>query len=116
MEPQNIFKVLAKKLLTLSEGALVSQSAFPGKGTGAFCPATAAKRFARGSEADGAGERLRFLTVARNSAQVAQLVEHVLGKDEVTGSIPVLGSIASEGEKREQSLRKRGASNLEPSK
>jgi len=27
-----------------------------------------------------------------------------------------LGSIASEGEKREQSLRKRGASNLEPSK
>ena len=24
-------------------------------------------------------------------AQIAQLVEHVLGKDEVTGSIPVLG-------------------------
>ena len=27
------------------------------------------------------------------SAHVAQLVEHVLGKDEVTGSIPVVGSI-----------------------
>ena len=26
------------------------------------------------------------------SADVAQLVEHVLGKDEVTGSIPVIGS------------------------
>ena len=26
------------------------------------------------------------------SADVAQLVEHVLGKDEVTGSIPVVGS------------------------
>jgi hypothetical protein len=26
------------------------------------------------------------------SAHVAQLVEHVLGKDEVTGSIPVMGS------------------------
>jgi hypothetical protein len=25
-------------------------------------------------------------------AHVAQLVEHVLGKDEVTGSIPVVGS------------------------
>jgi hypothetical protein len=27
------------------------------------------------------------------SAQVAQLVEHVLGKDGVVGSIPILGSI-----------------------
>ena len=26
------------------------------------------------------------------SAHVAQLVEHILGKDEVTGSIPVMGS------------------------
>jgi hypothetical protein len=26
-------------------------------------------------------------------AHVAQLVEHVLGKDEVTGSIPVMGSL-----------------------
>jgi hypothetical protein len=25
-------------------------------------------------------------------AHVAQLVEHILGKDEVTGSIPVMGS------------------------
>ncbi len=25
-------------------------------------------------------------------AHIAQLVEHVLGKDEVTGSIPVVGS------------------------
>ena len=29
---------------------------------------------------------------AQPSAHVAQLVEHVLGKDEVTGSIPVVGS------------------------
>jgi hypothetical protein len=27
-----------------------------------------------------------------NKAHVAQLVEHILGKDEVTGSIPVVGS------------------------
>lgn len=27
------------------------------------------------------------------SAQIAQLVEHILGKDEVTGSIPVVSSI-----------------------
>ena len=31
-------------------------------------------------------------TVLQESAHVAQLVEHVLGKDEVTGSIPVVGS------------------------
>ena len=29
------------------------------------------------------------------AAHVAQLVEHVLGKDEVTGSIPVMGSMSS---------------------
>ena len=29
------------------------------------------------------------------SAQIAQLVEHVLGKDEVAGSNPVLGSRSS---------------------
>jgi hypothetical protein len=29
----------------------------------------------------------------RDQAHVAQLVEHVLGKDEVTGSIPVMGSM-----------------------
>jgi len=29
----------------------------------------------------------------RGSADVAQLVEHVLGKDEVTGSIPVVSSM-----------------------
>ena len=29
----------------------------------------------------------------KSSAHVAQLVEHVLGKDEVTGSIPVVSSI-----------------------
>ena len=27
-------------------------------------------------------------------AHVAQLVEHILGKDEVTGSIPVMGSMS----------------------
>ena len=34
----------------------------------------------------------RFLTLPW-SAQIAQLAEHVLGKDEVAGSNPVLGSI-----------------------
>ena len=32
------------------------------------------------------------LTSHGNSAHVAQSVEHVLGKDEVTGSNPVVGS------------------------
>src|SRR5437016_12741183 len=31
------------------------------------------------------------------AAHVAQLVEHVLGKDEVTGSIPVMGSKTASG-------------------
>ena len=31
-------------------------------------------------------------------AQVAQLVEHFLGKEEVTGSIPVLGSSVNEAQ------------------
>jgi hypothetical protein len=31
-------------------------------------------------------------------AHVAQLAEHVLGKDEVTGSIPVMGSTALKAE------------------
>ena len=31
------------------------------------------------------------------TAHVAQSVEHVLGKDEVTGSIPVVGSRSREG-------------------
>ena len=31
------------------------------------------------------------------NAHVAQLVEHVLGKDEVTGSIPVMGSTCRTG-------------------
>jgi hypothetical protein len=32
----------------------------------------------------------------REQAHVAQLAEHVLGKDEVTGSIPVMGSMTGE--------------------
>ena len=39
------------------------------------------------------------------SADVAQLVEHILGKDEVTGSIPVISSNA-EHETRNPSLQK----------
>ena len=40
------------------------------------------------------------------SAWVAQLVERVLGKDEVTGSIPVPGSrIQSRGRKLESEVR-----------
>ncbi len=34
------------------------------------------------------------LEAAFNDAHVAQSVEHILGKDEVTGSIPVVGSFA----------------------
>ncbi len=34
-----------------------------------------------------------FHTASATNAHVAQLVEHVLGKDEVTGSIPVMGSM-----------------------
>jgi hypothetical protein len=37
-------------------------------------------------------ECLVSLRVLASSAHVAQLVEYVLGKDEVTGSIPVVGS------------------------
>ncbi len=33
-----------------------------------------------------------FWSVNRAEAQIAQLVEHILGKDEVTSSILVLGS------------------------
>ena len=39
-------------------------------------------------QAKGRGFESRFPL----QAQVAQLVEHVLGKDEVMGSIPILGS------------------------
>jgi hypothetical protein len=46
------------------------------------------------------------------AAHVAQLVEHVLGKDEVTGSIPVMGSsnefAAGAGNKKTQLVFKRG--------
>ena len=45
-----------------------------------------------------------FPSLARSEtgrAHVAQLVEHVLGKDEVTGSIPVMGSRASTRSARE---------------
>ncbi len=40
-------------------------------------------------QAKGRGFESRF---PLQNAQVAQSVEHVLGKDEVTGSTPVLGS------------------------
>ncbi len=35
-----------------------------------------------------------FLAEDEPSAHVAQLVEHILGKDEVNGSIPFVGSAA----------------------
>jgi len=40
---------------------------------------------------------LRFTSHDVESAHVAQSVEHVLGKDEVTGSIPVVGSNLKQG-------------------
>ena len=36
--------------------------------------------------------RYAYFWVLKDEAQVAQLVEHILGKDEVTSSILVLGS------------------------
>jgi hypothetical protein len=42
---------------------------------------------------ENANASLFFHTVLIRKAHVAQLVEHVLGKDEVTGSIPVMGSM-----------------------
>ena len=50
---------------------------------------------ARAFQARGRGFESRFplqLTTRERDAHVAQSVEHVLGKDEVTGSIPVVGS------------------------
>jgi hypothetical protein len=38
------------------------------------------------------GSGRRAVRSGRGSAHVAQSVEHVLGKDEVTGSIPVVSS------------------------
>jgi hypothetical protein len=37
--------------------------------------------------------RIEALRSGKFRAHLAQLVEHILGKDEVTGSIPVVGSI-----------------------
>ena len=37
-------------------------------------------------------DKLLWVGQKKTSAHVAQLVEHVLGKDEVTGSIPVVSS------------------------
>ncbi len=36
--------------------------------------------------------RIEALRRKKSRAHLAQLVEHILGKDEVTGSIPVVGS------------------------
>ena len=38
------------------------------------------------------GARMVLAAIESRSADVAQLVEHVLGKDEVIGSIPIVGS------------------------
>jgi hypothetical protein len=47
-------------------------------------------------------ESLSFQEVSPllSKAHVAQLAEHVLGKDEVTGSIPVMGSTRRVAEKQ----------------
>src|SRR6266478_947924 len=42
----------------------------------------------------------------KEQAHVAQLVEHVLGKDEVTGSIPVMGSLKNSRPAVEEIRRK----------
>ncbi len=43
-----------------------------------------------------------------SQAHVAQSVEHVLGKDEVTGSIPVVGSSETEVPCRAAAVSKEG--------
>jgi hypothetical protein len=62
----------------------------------------------------GAGDKGRVWLHGRllgdeSSAHVAQSVEHILGKDEVTGSNPVMGSPLSDGgrEKAENGFNKR---------
>ena len=47
-------------------------------------------------QAEGRGFESRF---PLQCAHVAQSVEHILGKDEVTGSIPVMGSMEANSEK-----------------
>ncbi len=42
---------------------------------------------------------LHIFDSGKNPAHVAQLVEHVLGKDEVSGSIPLMGSMGAETNK-----------------
>jgi hypothetical protein len=37
----------------------------------------------------------RMMTVSQLPAHIAQSVEHFLGKEEVTGSIPVVGSMGA---------------------
>ena len=44
-------------------------------------------------QAEGREFESRLPLVTMRLAHVAQVVEHVLGKDEVTGSSPVVGSI-----------------------
>ena len=39
------------------------------------------------------------------AAHVAQSAEHILGKDEVSGSIPLVGSILGMGPERAEDLR-----------
>ena len=48
------------------------------------------------SKLDVAGSRPVSRSNHLNTAHVAQLAEHVLGKDEVTGSTPVVGSICGD--------------------
>jgi hypothetical protein len=57
-----------------------------------FCIATGAAYVPNCSRDDGEGHRCHGPSTY---AQVAQSVEHVLGKDEVGGSIPLLGFVAS---------------------
>jgi hypothetical protein len=54
----------------------------------------AARAFALSEAERGIGDELKLEPIPLDaSACIAQLVEHVLGKDEVTGSIPVAGSM-----------------------
>src|SRR5262245_34192655 len=68
-------------------------------------------------QAEGRGFESRFplhSALYRSAAHVAQAVEHFLGKEEVTGSIPVVSSdlALKYGGRRSASVRAKGAVSL----
>jgi hypothetical protein len=63
-----------------------------GKNSNRFCRSVRRVGFYTFLQAGHVYAPISFHSASAANAHVAQLVEHVLGKDEVTGSIPVMGS------------------------